>query len=290
MYNKSFAVIGGDLRQAHLANRLSAKGHKVTALLLDKNVELSSKVSQAASVGCISPCDVVVFGLPMCAEDMSINAPYSNREITLEECFKHINADAIVMGGRITPEIKKLAEKHGIDIIDYLQREEMAVLNAVPTAEGALAIAMEEMPTTIFGLRVLVTGFGRISKVLVKILVAMGAEVTVAARKYSDLAWIKIYGAKPVHISALEDVATSADVIFNTVPAMVLDDGVLSKLSRDCLVIDLASKPGGVDFNMARRLGIKVVWALSLPGKVAPITAGEIIKDTVLNIADERGQ
>jgi polyribonucleotide nucleotidyltransferase len=93
-----------------------------------------------------------------------------------------------------------------------------------------------------------------------------------------------------VHISQLEDIACEADLVFNTVPAVILDEGILSKLSRDCLVIDLASKPGGVDFNTARDLGIKTIWALSLPGKVAPITAGEAIKDTILNILDERGK
>ncbi|MBQ8670514.1 MAG: dipicolinate synthase, partial [Oscillospiraceae bacterium] len=66
------------------------------------------------------------------------------------------------------------------------------------------------------------------------------------------------------------------------------DRRVLAALPRDAVVIDLASKPGGVDFDTARQMGVKTIWALSLPGKVAPISSGEAIKDTILNILDER--
>ncbi len=111
----------------------------------------------------------------------------------------------------------------------------------------------------------------------------------IAARKPSDLAWIRINGCEGIHISKIKDYADQADILFNTVPAMILDEEILSCLSRDCLVIDLASKPGGVDFDMAKNLRIKTIWALSLPGKVAPISAGAMIKETITNILTERG-
>ena len=127
---------------------------------------------------------------------------------------------------------------------------------------------MEELPTTVFGQKVLITGMGRISKVLVKILSAMGAEVTVTARRHSDLAWAEIFGAESLHISKLDDTVEKFDVIFNTVPSVIFDESRLKLLNSHCLVIDLASKPGGVDFNTARELGIKTIWALSLPRNV----------------------
>lgn len=148
---------------------------------------------------------------------------------------------------------------------------------------------MEELPVTIFGCKVLVTGMGRISKVLCRILTAMGAKVCVTARKYSDTAWAKIYGCDGVHLSVLEERLPSFDLIFNTVPVMLFDRNRLKRLRNDVLIIDLASKPGGVDFDAAGNLGVKVIWALSLPGKVAPITSGEIIASSVINIINERG-
>ncbi len=122
---------------------------------------------------------------------------------------------------------------------------------------------------------------------LVKLLQAFGADVTVAARKQSDLAWAKIYGANSIKTSALPNAVKTADVVFNTVPAVLFDKRTLRVLKKDCLIIDLASKPGGVDFNAARELSIDTVWALSLPGKSAPVSAGKIIKNTIDNILAE---
>lgn len=160
---------------------------------------------------------------------------------------------------------------------------------AIPTAEGAVQIAMEELATTIFGLNILVIGYGRISKVLSRLLKSMGANVTVSARKFSDLAWIEANGYQPAHTNDLSGAIEKSQLIINTVPASILNEDLLSKVQKGCLLIDLASKPGGIDFSTANRLGLKTIWALSLPGKVAPITAGKIIFDTMQNIETERG-
>ena len=133
----------------------------------------------------------------------------------------------------------------------------MAVLNAVPTAEGAVNLAMNERASTLWESRCLVTGFGRCAKALALLLKGFGARVTVAARKQGDLAFARTLG---------------------------LHRPLLEQLQPECLIIDLASRPGGVDFEAAGELGLKTIWALSLPGKVAPITAGGIIRDTVLHM------
>ena len=118
-------------------------------------------------------------------------------------------------------------------------------------------------------------------------LCGIGAKVTVSARKRKDLAQISAFGYEGVPIWELHDYIGKFDIIFNTVPSMILDRDLLTKVHRHCLIIDLASKPGGVDFAAAHEAGLKTVHALSLPGKVAPDTAGDIIKDTILNILDE---
>ena len=162
------------------------------------------------------------------------------------------------------------------------------IANTVPTAEGAIQIAMEELATTIFGLKVLVIGYGRISKVLSRLLHSMGARVTVAARKFSDLAWIEASGYIPAHTNDLGKAIEGSQLIINTAPAAILNEELLKRVQKGCLLIDLASKPGGIDFSTANRLGLKAIWALSLPGKVAPISAGKIIFDTMQNIERER--
>lgn len=280
---KTFAVIGGDLRNAHLAGLLAedSSENRVYGMFMDRDVKLSGKIARSNDVRLVLPqSDVVIFPLPMLGTSGAINTPLSDGHLAVEECFSYIPPEAIVVAGKIPPEVCEMACEKGIDMVDYLEREELAVLNAVPTAEGAVEIALRELPVTLFGSTCIVTGHGRIARVLIGLLRAFGADVRVVARKHSDLAWIRIAGATAVHLSDIDRHLKDANVLFNTVPAVILGEDKLSKLGRNCLVIDLASKPGGVDFDTARKLELKTIWALSLPGKVAPITAGAVCRYT----------
>ena len=156
--------------------------------------------------------------------------------------------------------------------------------------EGAIQIAMEELPITLCSARVLVVGCGRIGKLLAVRLGGLGAHVTVAARKYEQLAWAEAYGFGAEHIHQWGGYLCSYDLVVNTVPHRLLGVEELSDLKKGCLVIDLASPPGGVDLESARNLGVRVLWALSLPGKVAPVTAGAGIKTAVYNLMRELGE
>ena len=159
--------------------------------------------------------------------------------------------------------------------------------NAPPTAEGALQIALEELPITLHDARVLVIGFGRLGKALAPRLRALGAHVWVSARRYEQRAAAQGMGLGSEGVDRLPDWLCSYDLVFNTVPAPVLGVEELAALKEGALVIDLASRPGGVDLDAAATLGVRVIWALSLPGKVAPVTAGRYIKDTVYHIMEE---
>ena len=163
------------------------------------------------------------------------------------------------------------------------------LLNAVPTCEGAIQIAMEELPITIYGANVVVTGFGKIGELLALMLKNMGANVTVCARRSAQRAKALIHSLHAAPFSYLGECMASADIVFNTVPQQVIKREHLMG-AKDTLIIDLASKPGGVDMDGARDLGVKVIWALGLPGKVAPVTAGNIIKETICNIISESGE
>lgn len=287
--NKTFAVIGGDLRQVHLSGLLAAEnGYSVLAVGFDREIELSPDVVQCKSAAeAVQKAGCVILPLPFTVDGVTVNAPYARAPLPLEEIWGAADTTTLIAGGRLTEKVWDISRHRGFKLVDYYDREELAVLNTIPTAEGAIQIAMEELPITLHGARCLVTGYGRVAKMLCHDLNALGAEVTGCARKYSDLAWMKAMGLRAVHISRLADVISDFDVVFNTIPAVVLTEAILSHLRRGCLVIDLASKPGGVDFETAGHLGLKTVWALSLPGKVAPLTSGAIIKDTILNILAE---
>ena len=148
---------------------------------------------------------------------------------------------------------------------------------------------MEQLPITLHGARVLVVGFGRVGRAVAQRMAALGARVTVAARRYESLAWAQAIGYGAEQTGQLAGWLCGYDLVVNTVPALVLEEAELADLKPDCLVLDLASKPGGVDLEAAARLGRNVIWALSLPGKVAPTTAGAAIKNTIYNMLHELG-
>lgn len=105
---------------------------------------------------------------------------------------------------------------------DFLQREDFSVLNAIPTVEGALQVAMEHTAHTIHGCNACVIGHGRIGRMLAVRLGALGAHVSVTARKSEDFAWIRAGGFHALHSLHLEGKLCDQDVIFNTVPHMML--------------------------------------------------------------------
>ena len=160
-------------------------------------------------------------------------------------------------------------------------------MNAVSTIEGSLEIAMHETDTTIFGSNVLVIGFGRLGKVAANRFAAMGGNVTVTARKKSDLAWINVGGYKAINTKDIHKYIGSYNIIINTVPHLVLGEKELARADKSVVIIDLASQPGGTDFEYAAKKGIKAIAALSLPGKVAPKSAAMVIFDTISGIIDE---
>ena len=281
----NFWVIGGDPRQSTLARALSEDGHTVHTYALERGVE-GSLWAESLSGAAIADC--VVLPLPA-ADGEYLNAPLSDRRVALSEVLEALRPGQLLCAGRVTPALREGAEGRGLRLIDYFAREELAVANAVPTSEGAIQIAMEELPVTLHGARVLVIGAGRLGKVLCQQLKGLGANVSLAARKFSDLAWAQVWGCGAERSDQLSGWLCAYDLILNTVPAPILGREELSDLKPGCLIIDLASKPGGVDFSAASDLGVKVIWALSLPGKTAPVTAGLAIKTAIYNILTELG-
>jgi dipicolinate synthase subunit A len=289
MTKKRFTVLGGDLRSIKLANLIAAEGNKVDIYGF-KNAGFELGMEESPNLeSAIRESDIVIGPLPCSNDNENINTPFHQEKININDVFKMMNKNQLFIAGRISEKILHAASVYNVYSVDLLEREEMAVLNAIPTAEGAIQIAMEEMPITLHNCNAMILGFGRIGKILAKMLFGLGCNVYVEARKYSDLAWIKSYGYKAVHITDLEKNISSMDVIFNTIPHVVIDMNMLKIIKKEGLIIDLASKPGGVDFEKAKEMGVKTIWALSLPGKVAPITAAEFIKDTIYNIINELG-
>lgn len=283
-----FAIIGGDMRQVKLAELLAVDGYTVSAFAMDKVQSIWGVRRSDTLFEAVSGADCVVLPLPMSGREGYLNTPLTEKVHTIEEVLRCLSPTQLICAGRVDDKSAEMARTFGLTLFDYFKREELAVLNAVATAEGAIQLAMEETPITLCHAKVLVIGYGRVGKLLAHRLKGLGANVTVSARSFTDFAWISAYGYEAVNTLSLEGILSRFDIVFNTVPTRILGEDLLKELSPECLCMDLASKPGGMDFAAASKLGVKAIWALSLPGEVAPTTSGAIIRDTICNIIKEQ--
>ena len=279
---KKFAVVGGDFRNKRLVELLKDKGYEV------KSFGLGDMGSASLDMA-VKDVDFIITSIPFSNDAKTLNTPLCESNVLLSDFFKAIPKGAVVIGGKIDDNINEFARCFNIHVVDILKRDDFAILNAIPTAEGAIGIALKETFVTLNDENIIVLGYGRIGKVLCSMLKGLGANVCVVSRNPSHNAYAKAFGIKVIDYDLLKISLANTKVIFNTVPAKILDKEVLSIMPKDVLVIDLASKPGGVDFEEAKKIGIRTVWALSLPGKVAPETSATIIRDTILNVLKEMG-
>lgn len=224
----------------------------------------------------VKDCDILVLPLPCNMENTDA-----------ENLFGTLKPDTLVLGGKVSEKLKSVANQYNIELYDYYT-DEFETLNAIPSAEGAIEVAMNQTDFTLCGSMVFVLGFGRIGKILAKMLSGIGAKVTVCARRKESLALAKGLGFKTVPLQSLGSHISRADIIFNTIPSLILDRTVLKNIKKEGLVIDLASKPGGVDFDCAKELGIKTIHALGLPAKTSPETSSEILCNSICSFIEER--
>ena len=283
------AVLGGDDRELVLIPELRRLGAKIRTAGI-------SVLTGMEGVSCFDTIKEAVTGarfvvLPMYGidEEGLIRAKYARKTLVLNRgVMQAFPSEATILVGVVRPLLKELAATRGLGIIELGSMGEVAILNAIPSAEGAIQMAMEALPITIHGSKCFVLGFGRTGMTLARMLKGIGAETYVVARNPAALARIIEMGLIPLTYDELPAVIYRADIIFNTVPAMVLKADLLKLARSEVYINDLASAPGGTDFAAAEELGIKAVLAPGLPGKVAPKTAGMILSRVVPRIIGEQ--
>ena len=264
-----FAVIGGDARQRYVAEELERIGCDVARFAVCGLSDTHKTVGEVAGAA-----ESVILPMPTFAKEGYIRNE-ENQPITAEEIAAHLRKDAVVFLGKLDAHAKPLQARAAVH--DYAAWEALAVENAVPTAEGAIQLAMEQMPQTIQGSRFLVVGAGKIGMCLAQKLALLGAEVVVTARKDIDLARIRAAGLTADITGKYRLGLGFYDCVMNTVPSKIMDAAQLESVSSDCLLIELASAPFGFDREECRLIGRKWLSGAALPGKVAPKTAGKLI-------------
>lgn len=270
------AVFGLDERTKHIKNALEQRGCKVISA--DLNDRLEDTELPADNI------DMIFLPAPLTADGQSIRSVKSGGGL-LE--FLRALPHVPIFCGRADKGLLKKAADDGIEIYDCFEQESFKIENAVPTAEAAIGLAISYTKNTLWNSRILILGYGKIGKALaLRLKNFTRARVGIYARKQQTRTQITCDG-----LSAIDDLSGdfgNFNIVFNTVPSKILTKEILKNARKDCLIIDLASRPGGTDFEAAKALSVTAVHALALPSKTAPIASAEIFVDTAVKILKGR--
>ena len=275
-----FAIVGGDRRSALLAGMLLRDGHRVHSYALEEAALPPEIPREACLQSCVYGADCVV--LPVPAEGSGfLTAPLSPEKPTMDAVIGGLWPGQLLIGGRFSDRTVRAAIREKLRVEDLMQRPEFVMGNAALTAEGALGLLLQESDRAVFGSSCLITGWGRIGRLLAPRLSGLGARVTVAARGRADRSLAEALGYRALSYAALEGEIGDFDFLVNTVPARVLADAMLCCVSPEALLLELASPPGGFDRNLAENIGLHALYAPGLPGKCAPRSAARLMQQAV---------
>lgn len=287
------AVLGGDQRQSSMIHALADYGYVIHVWGFRRNESYLTDTVMFFSdwQDAVKDASLIVLPLPATLDGVRVYSSTlpEEKQLRLDVLFHKIEG-MIVLGGKLSEEFKQHAEIHAIKCIDYFDSEALQLKNALSTAEGAISIAMRELPCTLDSASIAVIGYGRIGELLARRLFDLGAHVTVYARREEVLTRAEIAGLNAVKLDgkALCCIEKQCRVIFNTVPERIFDESVIRELPKNCIFIDLASAPGGIDHRAAQEKSIKTIWATALPGKYAPESAGIYIAQTIRSILNQK--
>lgn len=285
-------VIGGDARQLEVIRKLTELDAKLSLVGFNQLDHVFSGSSKK-EIDELDFSEIDALILPVKGTNMTgeVETIFSNEKIVLQqEMLKKTPEHCIVFSGISNQYLDGICTDSGRKLIKLFERNDVAIYNSIPTVEGTIMMAIQHTDITIHGSNVVVIGLGRVGMSVARTFACLGANVKVGARKLEDIARITEMGLKPFFTSDLIDEVEQADIVINTVPYLVVTAKVISQMPLHTVIIDLASKPGGTDFRYAEKRGIKALLAPSLPGIVAPKTAGKIVANVISQILTEELQ
>lgn len=266
------AVIGGDKRQAYLAEILEKEGYEVVTYAV--NCVHGRKAASLKEA--LKAAPVIAAPVPFLKEG-EIFSKEKKEDLSLEKVLEYAAVGCQLFAGGIPTSFLKKAEEKGITCVDYLKDCRTVMENTVAVAEGTLAEAMKRSDRNLYKSFCIVLGYGRCGSTLVSYLKRMGCYVAVYEKEEALKARAALLADEVIEKGKFPLYLEQADYIFNTIPAMVLPKALLEYAPKKALILDLASAPGGVDFGAAKEKGIQAVLLPGLPGSYAPKSSAEIL-------------
>ncbi|MFD0825350.1 dipicolinic acid synthetase subunit A [Neobacillus sp. M.A.Huq-85] len=283
------AVIGGDARQLEIIRKLTELDARLSLIGFEQlDHAFTGAVKEKLDEVDFSTIDALILPVPGTNLEGQVETIFSNEKVILtEDMLLKTPEQCTIYSGISNAFLNEITTKSKRRLIQLFSRDDVAIYNSIPTVEGTIMMAIQHTDYTIHGSNVTVLGLGRCGMSTARAFHALGAKVKVGARKSEHLARITEMGVTPFHLNNLVKEVSDTDILINTVPHPVVSAAVISKLPAHTLIIDIASKPGGTDFRYAEKRGIKALLAPSLPGIVAPKTAGLILADVLTQLLQD---
>ncbi|OIK06796.1 dipicolinic acid synthetase subunit A [Bacillus sp. MUM 116] len=283
------AVIGGDARQLEIIRKLTELDARLSLIGFEQlDHAFTGAVKEKLEEVDFSAVDVLILPVPGTNLEGQVETIFSNEKVILtEDMLFKTPEHCVIYSGISNAYLNEMTTKSKRKLVQLFSRDDVAIYNSIPTVEGTIMMAIQHTDYTIHGSNITVLGLGRCGMSTARAFHALGAKVKVGARKSEHLARITEMGVTPFHLSNLVKEVTDTDILINTIPYPVVSAAVISKLPAHTLIIDIASKPGGTDFRYAEKRGIKALLAPSLPGIVAPKTAGLILADVLTQLLQD---
>ena len=273
MYN--FLILGGDSRQLYLNQILIKNGFQTTLHYSNEDSSFSMEEAMKNS-------NVILCPIPFTRDKINLFSDNNMDDLGIGNLLNLLTPDHILFGGSIPAYVKEYARENGIAYFDYMDMEDITVKNTIATAEGAIAEAIRLSPGCLHKSKCLVTGFGRCAKTLALKLKGLDGAVTIAGRKETQLVQASSMGFHARALCDLCPVIGNYEFIFNTIPALIIEKELIQSMNPDVTIIDIASAPGGVDFDSCRQQNIRARLCPGLPGIYAPQSSAEILFEAIV--------
>lgn len=276
-------VCGGDMRSIYMADLFEKKGYSVQICMTDEHQIAGYDFECTNIKDGIRGAAMIILGLPAVKNDMTVNCPLSKEKTLFEQILKRADKKTVVAGGRFSAAARIMAADYGIMLLDYSTDEVFQIENAFYTAEGAVEAIIKNTVRSLGELKILIAGYGRISRALTKFLSVLGSDITVYARKAEQRAWAKMHGVKTIDKIGVLD---KYDVVINTAPSELFGRESISTAQKDALFMDLSARPGYVSREICEECGVKLIFLPGLPAVSAPRSAGEAAARAVIRMYD----
>lgn len=273
--NRQTILLISDMRQVYLAEILTKRGLSVRCLDIRNRETVPEQLEKLK--GFLPEADMLILPIPV--------SKIPDQKKLNDILNKNLLHGTLVLGGCFSPEQRVLLNGRGIRFLDFMEDAIVTEENAVATAEGVIAELVNKSPYNIDEAKIIVTGYGCCGKAVAARLKALGARVTVLARRREVRKEAKKDGFYAVDFAFGPEEAMGAAMLVNTVPAPVVTKTMIQELPRDAYILDIASAPGGCDFACAKEYGIRAELALGLPGKYAPKESAYILDRAIVRFA-----